>query len=252
MDECQGKRIRVPFPPLLTGIWLERPHRFAVKVRLDSGEEVFAHTNNSGSMKSCSGPGLRVAVSYCPKPGNVTSYRLHAVELEHGWAGVDTSVPPALVKAMLESGGVGPIRGYRFVRREVALRPGSRLDLQMERPDGEVAYGEVKNVTLWLDQAHRFPDARSERATKHVTELAELACEGIETWVFFVIQRPEQAPLAPADAIDPVFGKALRQAVKQGLNVMAIRASVGFEGVWVAELLPVDLSPPATSLKPGR
>lgn len=229
----------VAFPEVERGVWIDRPHRFMVRVRLESGEETAAHTNNSGSMRTCSGPGRPVLVSRIQAEGRRLPYRLHAVGVEGGWAGVDTSMPAALVKRVLESGGAGPLAGYRFVRREVVVHAGSRLDLEMRSPDDRVVYGEIKNVTMWDDGAHRFPDAKSERAVKHLHELMALARTGIESWIIFVVQRPETAPVRAASTVDPLFARTLERAHRAGVKMIALRCDVGERGVGLGDVLPV-------------
>ncbi len=246
----------VEYPRLLLGEWVERPHRFMVRVRLleeddggtlpgsapeGVGSVVEVHSNNSGTMRSCSGPGRRVLVSRLGGEGRKLWYRLHAVEAGGDWVGVDTSTAPALVRAFLDAGGWGGLKGVSFVRREVVVRAGSRLDLEMRRGDGERLYGEVKNVTLFEGGRHMFPDARSERAAKHVEELGEMSKEGMECWVFFVVQRSEGGAFSPADHIDPEFGRALRRAVGAGLNVAALGCVVERAGVRIDRELLVEL-----------
>lgn len=229
----------VPFPAVERGVWIDRPHRFVVRVRLESGEETAAHTNNSGSMKGCGGPGRLVLVTPRSPLGGHLPYRLRAVGVEGGWAGVDTSMPAAIVKRALELGGVGPLQGYQFVRREVVVHAGSRLDLEMQRPDGRIVYGEIKNVTLWEDGSHRFPDATSQRASKHLQELMGLAKAGSESWIVFVVQRPEVGPVRAAESIDPVFARTLERACRAGVRMTALHCWVGPSGVGLSGVLPV-------------
>ncbi len=214
-----------------------------VEVLLNNGQKIEAHTNNSGSMRSCSGPGRPVLVTRVTGEGSRLKYRLRAVGVESGWAGVDTSMPAAVVRSVLDAGGMGPLLGYRFVKREVVVNPGSRLDLELQSPDGKRVYGEIKNVTLWDGSGHHFPDARSERAAtsaKHVRELTELVEQGTEAWGIFVVQRPEVGPVRPADTIDPEFGRVLRRAMGVGVKFVGLQCQVLAEGVRAVGVLPVE------------
>jgi sugar fermentation stimulation protein A len=48
--------------------------------------------------------------------------------------------------------------------------------------------------------------------------------------------------VAPADAIDPAYGEALRRAAAQGVELYALGARVSPRGIRVERELPVRLS----------
>ena len=75
---------------------------------------------------------------------------------------------------------------------------------------------EVKGVTLEQDGRCRFPDAPTERGTRHLHELIRAVEEGYRATVFFVIQMENALDFAPNDDTDPAFGQALRQAARAG------------------------------------
>ena len=104
-------------------------------------------------------------------------------------------------------------------------RPGSRLDFLLEGP-GKRCYVEVKNVTLVVDRIATFPDAVSERGTKHLKELIRLRRQGHRAVLLFVIQRRSCPSFRPADEIDPEYGRWLRRAVKAGVEVYPYGARV--------------------------
>ena len=109
--------------------------------------------------------------------------------------------------------------GLEQVRREVTFG-NSRFDLAFSR-DGRQGYMEVKGVTLEQDGVARFPDAPTLRGLKHIRELAQMAAEGMETAVLFVIQMKGISYFEPNMATQPEFGAALREAAEAGVKVMA-------------------------------
>ena len=74
-------------------------------------------------------------------------------------------------------------------------------------------------MTLVVDRVAAFPDAVSERGTKHLKELIRLRRRGNRAVLLFVIQRAGCPSFRPADEIDPEYGRWLRRAVKAGVEV---------------------------------
>ena len=71
-----------------------------------------------------------------------------------------------------------------------------------------------------------FPDAVSERGTKHLKELMRLKRQGHRAAIVFVIQRGDCSTFRPADEIDSEYGRWLRKAVKAGVEALPYRAKV--------------------------
>ena len=101
---------------------------------------------------------------------------------------------------------------------------------------------EVKNVTLDVGgQRTTFPDSVSVRATKHVEELIRVKQSGDRAVLLFCVSRSNAISVGPADAIDPVYGEALRRAAKQGVELLAYRVSITPKRVLLQKSIPVIL-----------
>src|SRR5574341_1838782 len=155
---------------LIRGTLIQRYKSFLADVRLANGDIVTAHCTNTGSMMGCKEPGSTVYLSRCAKIGRRLPYTWEIVRVNGGWVGINTLHPNGLVFEAIESGIIRELQGYDLVRREVCTRPGIRLDLRLEGEMG-LCFVEVKNVTLAVNGAAAFPDAVSERGTKHLKEL---------------------------------------------------------------------------------
>jgi sugar fermentation stimulation protein A len=59
--------------------------------------------------------------------------------------------------------------------------------------------------------------------------------------IFFLVQRGEATAFSPADAIDPEYGRLLREAAAAGVEVMGYRSIVSPEENRVGVRLPVVL-----------
>jgi sugar fermentation stimulation protein A len=229
-------------PSLAFGVLVKRYKRFLADVRLDSGRIITAHCPNTGSMKSCSEPGRPVALSYHPDPGRKHRYTWEMIRMDAGWVGVNTGIPNGLAARAAQYGMIPEFISYPAVRREVRTGVNSRLDLCLEGPPGRL-WVEIKSVSLAEGDAIRFPDAVSERGTKHLEELMRVVEKGDRAALLFVVQRPDGKIFRPADDIDPVYGETLRRADDRGVEILVYRAIVSPDRVRWGDPVPKDLSP---------
>ncbi len=236
------------FPdPLIPGELLRRYKRFLADVRLDGGETVTAHCPNTGSMLGVNRPGSRVWLSRSDNPRRKLAYTLELVEAEPlaartpSWAGIHTGRANALVREALELGRLPELAGFDGIRAEARLGERSRTDLLLDFA-GQPCFLEVKNVTAAVSKGEGFfPDAVSERATRHLRELTAVVGAGARAAVVFCVQRDDVARVRPADHIDPVFGQALRAARRSGVELYALGASVSPVEISLIRRLEVDL-----------
>ena len=226
--------------PLASGLLLRRYKRFLADVEMSDGSVVTAHCPNSGSMLGCAAPGSPVLLS---RSGNLSRKYPHTWELVHAddcWIGINTSLPNHLVREGIEQGIVSELLGYKLIRQEVCYgSERSRIDMLLEEPG--LCYVEVKNVTLVENGIARFPDAATTRGQKHLRELMAMVDGGARAVNFFVVQHANATAVTPADAIDPVYGRLLRQAAKAGVELLAYQASVTPEKIILCRSIPVFL-----------
>jgi sugar fermentation stimulation protein A len=227
--------------PLYSGLLIRRYQRFLADVELADGSMVTVHCPNSGSMKGCALPGSPVLLSISDKPERKLRYTWELVMAEGNWVGINTGLPNRLVREGIENGVVRELLGYPSIRPEVRYgEEKSRIDLLLEAPSG-LCYVEVKNVTLVEGGLALFPDAVTTRGQKHLRELMEVVRQGHRGVIFFVVQRADGDGVAPADAIDPEYGRLLRLAATSGVEILAYRASVSPVEVLLTHRLPVIL-----------
>lgn len=230
--------------PMKTGQFVKRYKRFFADVQVGD-EIVVAHVPNTGSLKSCLFPGLPCAYSESNNPARKLKATLHFLKTPTSWVGVNTSLPNALVYEAWENGLIPEWRQFHFAQREYKISKESRLDLVLA-PDEEhfaakkdLHYVEIKNVTLAEGEVALFPDAVTERGQKHLRDLMHLKATGAGAEIVFVVQRQDCTAFAPADAIDPEYGRLLRQAHKAGVVIRALACEIDpHQGV---KLLPKPL-----------
>jgi sugar fermentation stimulation protein A len=230
--------MRLP-APLLAGRLLRRYRRFFADVELEDGAVVTAHTPNTGSMLQCAVPGHHVLVSVADNPARKLGYTLELIEVNGFWVDTHTHRTNRVVEEGLRNGAVAELSGWR-VTPESRYHE-SRIDFLLERA-GEKTLVEVKNVTLTSAAGVAcFPDAVTLRGQKHLRELMRARAEGYRAVIFFLVQRGEATAFAPADAIDPEYGRLLRQAAQAGVEVLAYKSVVTPEENRVGERIPIRL-----------
>lgn len=228
--------------PLHAGTLIRRYKRFLADVELDSGGTATAHCPNTGSMLGCAEAGSRVWLTHAPSPARKYGYGWELTEMADGTlVGINTHRSNGLVREAIENGRVGRLCGYEVIRPEAKYGvESSRIDLLLSaggRPD---CYVEVKNVTAAVTAGVAlFPDAVSKRGTKHLREMMAMVAQGHRAVLVFCVQRGDVTEVRPADAIDPAYGRTLREALASGVEAMAWRANVTHEGIELATEIPV-------------
>jgi len=231
----------ITWPALVRGTLVKRYKRFLADVVLDDGQEVTAHCPNSGSMARCSRPGQPVYLSEHDSPKRKLKFTWELIRMPSSLVGVNTLVPNRLVAAAAAQGLVPELTGYDQVRREVKVGDHSRLDLMLSGGERRDCYVEIKNCTLVEDGTALFPDARTVRGQKHLDELVRLTEAGARAVIFFVVQRTDARCFSPADAIDPDYGRLLRQVVDRGVELMVYDTAIDLKGIALHRHLPTRL-----------
>lgn len=225
--------------PLVPGRLIRRYKRFLADVLLESGETIVAHCTNSGSMKSCLEEGAEVFLSPVTDPKRKTRFTWEMIKINGSWVGINTSTPNQLVFQWMQQQAIPGLEGYTEIRREVKYGD-SRLDI-LARNAQESCFIEVKNVTLKEGSQALFPDAVTTRGQKHLQTLMELKAKGVRAVMLYVIQRMDVESFAPADAIDPVYGRYLREAHAQGVEIIPVQVKVTPEEIRFEKILPFVL-----------
>ena len=230
------------FPtPLLEGRLLRRYQRFLADVDTAAGI-LTAHCPNTGSMQGCAEPGMRVWLSPATNPARKLAWTWELVEALPGVVvGMHTGRSNALVREAIEAGRVPELAGYPAIRPEVKYGEGSRIDLLLTAPGRPDCYVEVKNVTAAVaGHIGYFPDAVTTRGTKHLREMSAMVASGHRAVLVFCVQRGDVECVRPADQIDPVYGRTLREALAAGVEVIALGATVSPAGIELERRLAVE------------
>ena len=224
---------------IVTGRFLERPNRFIAYVDID-GKREKVHVKNTGRCRELLQDNAQVFLSYSDNEKRSTAYDLVAVKKGDKMVNMDSQAPNEAVKEWLKVG-----EEHEFFGKITSVRPettyqNSRFDFYVECDERKI-FIEVKGVTLENEGEVRFPDAPSERAVKHVEELVKAREEGYEVYVLFVIQMKGVKYFMPNDKTDLKFARALWEARKQGVKVLAYDCLVTENSMKIDEPVPVYL-----------
>ncbi len=233
----KGGNIPMDYGQMLPGVFVARPNRFIARVIIRGIEEI-CHVKNTGRCKELLPAGAKVWCRYDPNPDRKTHYDLIAVQKGDRLINMDSQAPNEAAYRWLLDGGLGDVEA---VRREYT-HGDSRFDLTFMK-GGRRCFLEVKGVTLKEDNVARFPDAPTERGTKHLRGLIQAKADGYGAYVLFVIQMSGIHHFQPNDRTDPVFAQTLRQAKEAGVEILAVECQVEPGKITIAKSVPVELTP---------
>ena len=211
------------YPNMISGTFLARPNRFIAQIKID-GQVETVHVKNTGRCRELLPVGAEV---WCQKSGNPnrkTKYDLITVRKGDRLINMDSQAPNIAAGEWLRNGGLGKIENLKAE----SFHGDSRFDFSFTL-NGKPCFLEVKGVTLENDGICAFPDAPTERGTKHLKGLTQAAKDGFGAFVLFVIQMADVKYLHPNDATDPDFGTALREAAAAGVNILAMDCGVDID-----------------------
>lgn len=224
-------------PPLVPARLVGRRRRFFADVAFDDGTVAVAHLPNTGRMTSClrtDGP----TPAWLSRADAPTRRLAWTVELTRPHA-VDVLVNPLRANRVVGEALPRLFPGHTLARAE-ARSGAHRFDHHLVGPAGEI-WVEVKCATWVRDGVATFPDAVSARATAHLEALVALVAAGARATLVVLVARGDAERFAPADDVDPVWGRALRAAVLAGVGLQVWRADVSPAALRLDVALPVEL-----------
>ncbi len=226
---------------LLPATLVKRYKRFLADVVLEDGEQITVHCPNTGSMRTCATPGWKIFLSKSDNPKRKYQYTWEMVNNGKCWVGINTGIPNTIVAEAITEQKISGLQGYRNLQCEVRYGENSRIDILLSSGE-EKCYIEVKNVTLVEEDGnYYFPDAVTERGTRHLTELSKMVVQGYRSIMFYVIQRSDGKIFKPAAHIDPKYTIALQKAYANGVEIMVYQADVHPEGITISREIPWNL-----------
>lgn len=223
------------------GIFKKRPNRFIAEVDID-GEIQIAHVPNTGRCKELLVEDAVVWLKPSDNPKRKTKFSLHFVENRGHLVSIYSQQANEIVYDAIINGQIKELSDYDNHQREKTI-DNSRIDIYLTNENGEECFVEVKGVTLVVGTEARFPDAPTERGTKHLKELIKLRKEGYRTVVFFLIQHPLGESFAPNWDNDSVFSQTLNEAYENGVEILVYKCDNRLDGIdLISKAIDFDLT----------
>lgn len=223
---------------ILEAKFINRPNRFNALVELE-GEEITVHVPNTGRCKELLVEGVKVLIRKENNPTRKTKYDLISVYKGNELISIDSQIPNKVVMEALQNKKIEKLIRYNNILKEKTFG-NSRFDFKLSNDNGEEYYLEVKGVTLEEDGHAMFPDAPKERGRKHLLELIEVKKSGRGAGVLFLLQMNNMKDFAPNDERDNEFGKALREARDNGVDIFVYECDVLKDSITLTNRIEVN------------
>lgn len=224
---------------LIEGTLIDRPNRFIGLVRVGR-KRYECFIPDPGRAEAMLSPGSVVYI----KEGKMNEERRTTMDLVLAKDGktlvsMDTRIVTPLIIEALKTKAIKELKGYRVLQTEYEFH-GSRFDFLLKGRKGETLL-EAKSVTLFKDGTALFPDAPTERGSRHMKTLADAMRRGKRAIVIFVIQRGDAKEFRPNDQLDPEFGMALRFAMAKGVEAYAYSCRVTKKEILLDKKIPLKV-----------
>lgn len=230
--KIEGKTVR--------GFFQKRLNRFLALVKVE--ERVLpSFVPNPGRMHELLIPGTEVVLREVLREKRKTGYDLIGVLYEGQIVSVDSRVPNRLVLEALKNGDIEEVSDYLIIKPEYNYGH-SRFDFFLAN-EKEKCLMEVKSCTLVEDGVAKFPDAKTDRGRRHMIDLMKAKKEAYRALVLFVVQRSDAKVFVPNDETDPEFGKTIRDAALEGVEVYAYYSEFAVNKIVFKEKVKVELEP---------
>lgn len=212
--------------------FINRPNRFQAYVKLNN-EIIMVHVPNTGRCKEILIPKTTVILREENGINRKTKYDLIAGYKGDKLINIDSQIPNKLVHEALLLSKISKLKKFNTIEKEKKYG-NSRFDFKLTDSNGKIYYLEVKGVTYEQNGNAKFPDAPTERGTKHLTELIDVKKDGMGAGVIFVLQMDNMKSFSPYDSMDFKFGEALRKAKESGVDIFAYECSLGEEFITIS------------------
>ena len=215
---------------LISGLFIKRYKRFFVDVKVGS-KVVTAHCPNTGSMLGLLKKNNKVWLTRSDDPNRKLKYTLEIIQDNKSKVGVNTHLTNKIVLSALKLNLINEFKNNTNIKTEVKFNKNTRFDFLLNEKKTKT-FIEVKNVTLSRKSGiAEFPDAVTERGSKHISELINAKREGYKSYILFVVQRNDCKYFKIASDIDAKYSKLIKEAVKKKINILCYDCKFSSKGI---------------------
>lgn len=228
--------------PLTEALLLKRYLRFLVDVSLKNKRKKTIYCPNLGPLANCDILGSRIWVSSAGRlsQGYLDVWEL--VEVNGGWL---VSVHPehsrVLVREAVHLGTITELKDYRFLHAPIYPSAGNGIELLLKE-NGEQCFVHIEQVIFGDERGDGYFPETIGAGILSLRELMALKEAGHRAVLFYCVQHTGIHCIRPADSIDPLYGKMLREAVAMGVEVLAYRVNITLRDMNLECKIPILLS----------
>jgi len=224
--------------PLVKGKLIKRYKRFFTDIKIDK-KIVTAHCPNTGSMKGLLDESNEVYLLPNNDPKRKLKYGLEIIKTRNNLVGVNTHMANKIAHHALKNNLIKELKNNDKIKPEVFFNKETRFDFLIEKNKQKI-FLEVKNVTLFRDKnTAEFPDAVTERGSKHLSTLIDAIKKGYKSYLLFLVQIQNMEKFKIARDIDINYYNNYLLAKKAGVNFLAYRCSISSKKIYIEKKLKI-------------
>jgi len=223
---------------LIKGKLIKRYKRFFTDIKLNK-KVVTAHCPNTGSMRGLLDKGNEVYLLPNNNPKRKLKYGLEIIKTKKKLVGVNTHIANKITHHALKNNLIKELKDSNLIKPEVFFNKETRFDFLIERNEKK-SFLEVKNVTLFRDKkTAEFPDAVTERGSKHLLTLIDTLKKGFNAYLLFLVQIQNMEKFKIAKDIDINYYNNYLLAKKAGVKFLAYRCKISSKKIYIDKRLKI-------------
>lgn len=221
------------------GSFHRRCNRFAIEVSVEGiQEKQYVHLHDPGRLEELLFEGNKLKLKKADNLDRKTKWDVIAAENpeKNNWILINSSYHRYIADSILKDNRLSPIKNISGIYNEVKYGK-SRLDYKLKLIDGSDVWVETKGCTLLKEKICCFPDAPTDRGTRHLEHLIEIKKSGVRTAIFILVLVDAEI-FEPNGVTDPKFAATFKKAVNADVEVYPIKLSFEKGIVCFKEIIP--------------
>ena len=219
---------------LIKGKLIKRYKRFFADIKVNNST-LTAHCPNTGSMLGLLEKNNEAWISKVNDPNRKLKYTLEMINSKKLLIGVNTHRANRIVEHALKNRLIQEFKSIKNIKPEFRYSKDTRFDFLCDKK-----ILEVKNVTFTREKnLAEFPDAVTERGTKHLIKLIESLSKNYQPYVLFLTQIQSISNFRIAKDIDDNYYQNYLKAKKAGVKFLAYRCHLSSKEIKIEKKIKI-------------
>ena len=219
---------------LIKGKLIKRYKRFFADIKVNNST-LTAHCPNTGSMLGLLDKNNDAWISKADDPNRKLKFTLEMINSKNLLIGVNTHRANRIVEHALKNKLIKEFKSIKNIKSEFKFSKDTRFDFLCDKK-----ILEVKNVTFTRKKnLAEFPDAVTERGTKHLIKLMESLSKNYQPYVLFLTQIQGINNFKIAKDIDDNYYQNYLKAKKAGVKFLAYRCHLSSREIKIEKKIKI-------------